>query len=289
MSVKIVIISLLACFCLSSQSLGRDVESIAVFASDNQIAAVTREENNHYEKRPVFLSEAISILTTYRVVTKDQYMVYDHGLICTRGTVSLTNGTTYKWFIEPDYAVKLTAPDRGETIYLLHPYLKVPEIPHTVRPEASITNIANRPLILVTSDAKAMEEESICEAVVLFQIPRIMQHDVTNAFYALSVKGVDPDEELVAKLRAYYPSIMMLSKVLSLQTNRTTNLFVDNISWASVNRVYVNGGYRQPDQNICRDWYMLEKQAGIWSVKVCGAGMRSGEYLSRVPVESPGR
>jgi hypothetical protein len=62
-------------------------------------------------------------LTTYRKVSRDQYMVYAHqpGV---RGTVTLKGDVAYRWQIEPDYSATVTD-ERGATMYFLHPRLKI--------------------------------------------------------------------------------------------------------------------------------------------------------------------
>jgi hypothetical protein len=98
-----------------------------VFTTERQILAVAREDQTKalkrkVVKREVLISEVIAVITTYRKVKELQYMVYHHQ-IGVNGTVSLTDGKTYKWSIEPGYAATVTAPN-GDKVYLLHPDAK---------------------------------------------------------------------------------------------------------------------------------------------------------------------
>lgn len=98
------------------------------FTDEASIMSVLREDQAEALKAQVLkkeltLPQVINVLTSYRKVTRDQYLVYAHRGLGARGSVTLKDGTIYVWEIEPDYAATVTAvPD--ETVYLLHPRLE---------------------------------------------------------------------------------------------------------------------------------------------------------------------
>jgi hypothetical protein len=97
------------------------------FAQESGILAVTREDQTNalktrQLKKEVSLSEAIAVLTSFDKVTRDQYLTYAHQPTGARGTVTLKDGNTYTWEIEPGYAATVTDA-KGGTTYLLHPRL----------------------------------------------------------------------------------------------------------------------------------------------------------------------
>ena len=94
------------------------------FAKPSDLSAITREDQTKALKikairSEVTLADAIQVLTTYRRVSKKEYMKLAHQ-IPAKGTVTLTDGKQYKWEIEPDYAAKVINPD-GAVTYLLRP------------------------------------------------------------------------------------------------------------------------------------------------------------------------
>jgi hypothetical protein len=102
------------------------------FTQESAILALTREDQTkalktRMLKKEVTVSEVIAVLTSFNKVTREQYLTCDHQASGVRGTVTLKDGKTYTWEIEPGYAATVT--DRkGEKTYLLHPNL-------TVKPE----------------------------------------------------------------------------------------------------------------------------------------------------------
>lgn len=111
----------------ATHALANDGGSVPVFTTEGQILAVSRQDQSNaiktkMAKREVLLSEVIKVLTTYRKVTKHQYMVYAHQ-IGVFGTVTLAEGTSYAWAIEPGYAATVKTAG-GEETYLLSPELK---------------------------------------------------------------------------------------------------------------------------------------------------------------------
>ena len=133
------ILCLLAFIVGGTHSLAMDAKHIPVFATEEQILAVSRQDQSSAIRtksvnREVFLTEVIQMLTTYRKVTKHQYMTYAHQ-IGISGTVTLTNGKVYTWSIEPGYAATVKSLD-GEEIYLLRPELKTEPAPPAGRGEA---------------------------------------------------------------------------------------------------------------------------------------------------------
>jgi hypothetical protein len=100
------------------------------FTNESAILAVTRDDQTESLKtkllrKEVTATDAVNALTTYRVVTRDQYLEYAHQLGAT-GSVTITGRGTYLWDIEPGYAAVVTPPRGGGPVYLLHPDLKVP-------------------------------------------------------------------------------------------------------------------------------------------------------------------
>ena len=100
------------------------IEAKKSFIHDVMIKAVRRESSPAIEKinpKKKFLNlrEVLDVLTTFRVVSRDKYAVYDHQ-IPVRGSVELVDGSMYLWGIEPNYAATITD-SRGNIIYLLCP------------------------------------------------------------------------------------------------------------------------------------------------------------------------
>lgn len=117
---------------------------LAVLASGLSVAPVERADPSFTDKESILavsrydqapalktklleeeltLAPVIEVLTTYRKVSREQYLVYAHQTgAC--GTVTLKGGATYLWEIEPGYAATVTG-HRGVTTYLLHPRLKI--------------------------------------------------------------------------------------------------------------------------------------------------------------------
>ena len=111
----------------AAHALASDTENVPTFTSEEQILAVSRQNQSNaiktkIVKREVLLTEVIKVLTTYRKVTRHQYMIYAHQLGLS-GTVTLTKGKSYTWSIEPGYAGTVKSAD-GEEVYLLRPELK---------------------------------------------------------------------------------------------------------------------------------------------------------------------
>ncbi|HEV2296782.1 MAG TPA: hypothetical protein VGR35_23270 [Tepidisphaeraceae bacterium] len=116
-----IIVTVLACT-LAIAAVDRADPS---FTDEASILSVSREDQTEAVKtgllkKELTLPQVIEVLTSYRKVNRDQYLVYAHQ-IGARG--ALKGGTTYLWEIEPDDAARVTA-HRGETVYLLHPRLK---------------------------------------------------------------------------------------------------------------------------------------------------------------------
>lgn len=70
----------------------------------------------------VGLCEVILVLTTYEMVSRQEYMVLAHQIGIT-GTVVLKGGETFLWSIEPGYAGTVTD-SKGELVYLVHPKIR---------------------------------------------------------------------------------------------------------------------------------------------------------------------
>ena len=68
------------------------------------------------------IKDAISVLTTYVKVTRDEYEIFAHSLGA-RGSVTLKSGSTFQWEIEPGYAAVVRSAGQ-EPVYLLLPKLK---------------------------------------------------------------------------------------------------------------------------------------------------------------------
>jgi hypothetical protein len=101
-----------------------------VFVGEVAIMAVTMDDQAWALKtkaidKEVTITEAIRVLTTFRVVTRDQYLSCDHtdGVAC--GSVTIKGRGTFLWAIEPGYAAVVTPPV-GDKVYLLRPDLDVP-------------------------------------------------------------------------------------------------------------------------------------------------------------------
>jgi hypothetical protein len=102
------------------------------FTDEASILAISREDQANYLKikrlkKELTLPSVITVLTTYRSVSRDQYLTYAHQF-GVNGKVTLKGGKEFSWEIEPDYAAKVKGAD-GEIIYLLHPKLDVPLAP----------------------------------------------------------------------------------------------------------------------------------------------------------------
>ncbi|MEI6150725.1 MAG: hypothetical protein WCS01_16635 [bacterium] len=70
---------LLAYMVGATHVLASDAKNFPVFTTEDQILAVSRQEQNNaiktkMVKREVLLTEVIKVLTTYRKVTKHQYL-----------------------------------------------------------------------------------------------------------------------------------------------------------------------------------------------------------------------
>ncbi|HEV2296247.1 MAG TPA: hypothetical protein VGR35_20550 [Tepidisphaeraceae bacterium] len=118
-----IIVTILACT-LAIAAVDRAEPS---FTDEASILSVSHEDQTEAVKtgllkKEVTLPQVIEVLTSYRKVNRDQYLIYAHQSGA-RGAVTLKGGTSYLWEIEPDYAATVTA-HRGETVYLLHPRLK---------------------------------------------------------------------------------------------------------------------------------------------------------------------
>jgi hypothetical protein len=99
------------------------------FTDEASILAISRiDQANDLKtrrlKKEFSLPAAITVLTTYRTVSRDQYLTYAHQSGA-HGKVTLKGDKEYTWNIEPDYAAKVKGAG-GEIIYLLHPKLDVP-------------------------------------------------------------------------------------------------------------------------------------------------------------------
>lgn len=98
------------------------------FTDESQILGVSRESQadalkTRRIKKELTLSEVLVVLTTYRTVSREQYLIYDH-VGGVQGTVTLTGGQVYLWVIEPGYAATVVD-HQGHTTYLLRPDLEV--------------------------------------------------------------------------------------------------------------------------------------------------------------------
>ena len=107
--------------------LAAESEQETTFTTESEILAVSREDQTDALKtkllrKVVTLSDAISVMTTFKKVSKLQYLIYDHQ-IGARGTITLTGGRHFSWEIEPGYAARIRGDD-GAVVYLLHPDAK---------------------------------------------------------------------------------------------------------------------------------------------------------------------
>jgi len=98
------------------------------FTDEASILAASRDDQaNDLKtkrlKKELTLPAAITVLITYKTVSRDQYLTYAHQSGAS-GKVTLKGGKEYSWDIEPDYAAKVKGAN-GETTYLLHPKLKI--------------------------------------------------------------------------------------------------------------------------------------------------------------------
>lgn len=102
----------------------------ALFTEEAAVLAVARDDQTEARKsnrlrKVVTVRDAVTVLTTYRVVTRDQYLEYAHQPGAT-GSVTVRGVGVCLWKIEPGYAAVVTLPGGDGRIYLLHPDLKVP-------------------------------------------------------------------------------------------------------------------------------------------------------------------
>jgi hypothetical protein len=102
------------------------------FTDEASILAVSRDDQandlkTRRLKKEFALPAAITVLTTYQKVSRDQYLTYAHRSGAT-GKVTLKGGKEYSWDIEPGYAARVKGA-RGEIIYLLHPKLDAQPAP----------------------------------------------------------------------------------------------------------------------------------------------------------------
>jgi hypothetical protein len=116
----------IACLLEAPPALGAD----EVFVQETAILAITMDDQTHALKtraieKEVTITEAVRVLTTYRVVTRDQYLNYDHTDRIASGAVNIKGRGTFLWAIEPGYAAVVTPPVGGK-MYLMRPELEVP-------------------------------------------------------------------------------------------------------------------------------------------------------------------
>jgi hypothetical protein len=102
------------------------------FTDEASILAVSRDDQandlkSKRLKKEFTLSAAITVLTTYKTVSKEQYLTYAHQSGAS-GKVVLRGGKEYSWDIEPDYAAQVKGA-HGEIVYLLHPKLDAQPAP----------------------------------------------------------------------------------------------------------------------------------------------------------------
>jgi hypothetical protein len=102
------------------------------FTDEASILAVSREDQANALKtkrlhKELTLPAAITVLTTYKTVSRDQYLTYAHQSGA-YGKVTLKGGKEYSWEIELDYAATVKGA-QDEMIYLLHPKLDVQPAP----------------------------------------------------------------------------------------------------------------------------------------------------------------
>jgi hypothetical protein len=102
------------------------------FTDEASILAIAREDQandlkTRRLKKEFTLPAAITVLTTYKMVSRDQYLTYAHQAGAS-GMVTLKGGKEYSWDIEPDYAATVKGAD-GNVIYLLHPKLDARAVP----------------------------------------------------------------------------------------------------------------------------------------------------------------
>jgi len=121
----------LAVMSLAFYLVADDTVSPATFTTETNILAITREDQSNALKtkalrHEVTLSDVLQVLTTYSAVDKEAFLSFAHQLGAT-GTVTLVNGKTFVWHIEPDYAAVITD-DQGAKVFLLKPApSRVPE------------------------------------------------------------------------------------------------------------------------------------------------------------------
>jgi hypothetical protein len=97
------------------------------FVDESAILAVSREDQanalkTRLLKKEVCLPEVLTVLTTFPRVSREQYLTYHHQIAGARGTLTLKDGKTCAWEIEPGYAAQVKD-DKGTVTYLLHPSL----------------------------------------------------------------------------------------------------------------------------------------------------------------------
>jgi len=96
-----------------------------VFTTVSNIMAVSRDDQTMALKTDLLIKEVtipdvVTVLTTFKKVTKAQYMIYDHMIPGARGTVTLRGGQLYTWELETGYAARVE--DTHEVVtYLLSP------------------------------------------------------------------------------------------------------------------------------------------------------------------------
>ena len=100
------------------------------FTDESAILAVGRDDQTEALKtkrlkKEVTVTDAVKVLTTYRAVTREQYLEYAHQPTGATGSVRVKGRGMCLWEIEPGYAAVVTLP-HGRRVYLLHPGLKVP-------------------------------------------------------------------------------------------------------------------------------------------------------------------
>ena len=97
------------------------------FTNESEILAVARDDQAEAVKtkrlgKELTITEAVKVLTTYRVVARQQYLEYAHQSGAT-GAVTIRGRGKHLWDIEPGYAAVVTPSRGGAPVYLLHPDL----------------------------------------------------------------------------------------------------------------------------------------------------------------------
>jgi hypothetical protein len=142
-------------FDLMKSSLLLAAAVILMFAADGQttfttqreILAIDREDQTEslrtkLLRKEVTLSDAISVLTTFKKVSERQYFIYAHQMGA-RGTVTLTGGRHFSWEIEPEYAARIRSKD-GMVVYLLRTDAYLLDTDAKVEPSAPANGAAPR-------------------------------------------------------------------------------------------------------------------------------------------------